>query len=101
MTLIVNVKESSTGVLLIVTDKEILGKKFEEGKKQLDLTSDFYKGEEKSKEEVKKMITDGIHPSGMKLMPPMPYENYALMTNEDLDALITYLRTIPPHPVSE
>jgi len=52
-------------------------------------------------EEVKKMITDGIHPSGMKLMPPMPYENYALMTNEDLDALITYLRTIPPHPVSE
>ena len=52
-------------------------------------------------EEVKKMITDGIHPSGMKLMPPMPYENYALMTNEDLNALITYLRTIPPHPVSE
>ena len=52
-------------------------------------------------EEVKKMITDGIHPSGMKLMPPMPYEHYALMTNEDLDALIAYLRTIPPHPVSD
>ncbi len=61
MTLIVNVKESSTGVLLIVTDKEILGKKFEEGKKQLDLTSDFYKGEEKSKEEVKKMIIESRH----------------------------------------
>ena len=52
-------------------------------------------------EEVKKMITQGIHPSGMKLMPPMPYENYALMTDEDLDALIAYLRTIPPHPVSD
>ena len=52
-------------------------------------------------EEVKKMITHGIHPSGMKLMPPMPYEHYALMTDEDLDALIAYLRTIPPHPVSE
>ena len=52
-------------------------------------------------EEVKKMITDGIHPSGMKLMPPMPYEHYALMTDEDLDAIIAYLRTIPPHPVSE
>ena len=51
-------------------------------------------------EEVKKMITQGIHPSGMKLMPCMPYENYALMTDEDLDALIAYLRTIPPHPVS-
>ena len=52
-------------------------------------------------EEVKKMITQGIHPSGMKLMPPMPYKHYALMTDEDLDAIIAYLRTIPPHPVSE
>jgi len=52
-------------------------------------------------EEVKKMITDGIHPSGMQLMPPMPYENYALMTDEDLEAIIAYLRTIPPHPASE
>ena len=52
-------------------------------------------------EEVKKMITDGIHPSGMKLMPPMPYSYYAKMTDQDLDTLITYLRTIPPHPVSE
>ena len=52
-------------------------------------------------DEIKKMITHGVHPSGMKLMPPMPYENYALMTDEDLDALITYMRTIPPHPVSD
>lgn len=52
-------------------------------------------------EELKKMITQGIHPSGMKLMPPMPYANYALMTDEDLDALIAYLRTIPPHPARE
>ncbi|SVD92419.1 uncharacterized protein METZ01_LOCUS445273, partial [marine metagenome] len=51
--------------------------------------------------EVKKMIIEGIHPSGMKLMPPMPYANYAKMTEADLDALIAYLRTIPPHPVSE
>ena len=52
-------------------------------------------------EEVKKMTTEGIHPSGMKLMPPMPYSYYAKMTEQDLDALMTYLRTIPPHPVSE
>ena len=52
-------------------------------------------------EEVKKMITHGIHPSGMKLMPCMPYSYYAKMTEQDLDALIAYLRTIPPHPVSE
>ena len=51
--------------------------------------------------EIKKMITQGIHPSGLQMMPPMPYANYAKMTESDLDALIAYLRTIPPHPVSE
>ena len=51
--------------------------------------------------EIKKMITQGIHPSGVQMMPPMPYANYAKMTESDLDALIAYLRTIPPHPVSE
>ncbi len=29
-----------------VVDSELLGKKFEEGDRQLDLTSEFYKGEE-------------------------------------------------------
>ena len=51
--------------------------------------------------EVKKMIIEGLHPSGMKLMPPMPYDYYAKMTDADLDSLITYLRTIPAHPVSD
>ncbi|TKJ17401.1 hypothetical protein CEE44_02600 [Candidatus Woesearchaeota archaeon B3_Woes] len=39
-------------ILLVVCDNEILGKKFEEGNKQLDLTSDFYKGIEKTELEV-------------------------------------------------
>ncbi len=52
-------------------------------------------------EELKKIITEGLHPSGMKLMPPMPYSYYSNMTDQDLDALIAYLRTIPPHPVNE
>jgi len=34
-------------LLVAVCDSELLGQKFEEGDKQLDLTSDFYKGEEK------------------------------------------------------
>tara|TARA_Y100000310_G_C20589928_1_gene767453 strand:+ start:236 stop:532 length:297 start_codon:yes stop_codon:yes gene_type:complete len=38
-------------LLLAVCDSDIIGKKFEEGKKQLDLSSDFYKGEEKSDKE--------------------------------------------------
>ena len=51
--------------------------------------------------EIKQMITKGIHPSGLQMMPPMPYAYFAKMTNEDLDALVAYLRTIPPHPVSD
>ncbi len=37
--------------LVIVCDSEILGKKFEEGKFQLDVRESFYKGEEKSETE--------------------------------------------------
>ena len=42
--------------LVAVCDSELLGKKFEQGNLQLDLTSDFYKGEEKSGEELKEII---------------------------------------------
>jgi hypothetical protein len=38
-------------LLLAICDSDIIGKKFEEEKKQLDLSSDFYKGEEKSNKE--------------------------------------------------
>ena len=35
-------------VVIAVCDKELIGKKFSEGDKQLDFTSDFYKGKEMS-----------------------------------------------------
>lgn len=37
--------------MVCITDEEIIGKKFEEGKKQLDFTADFYKGELRSEED--------------------------------------------------
>lgn len=61
MSFIVAEKEGPHGLLLVVTDKDILGKKFEEGKRQLDLSKDFYRGGEKKKEEVKKMISTARH----------------------------------------
>ena len=39
-------------VLAAVCDEELLGQKFEEGRKQLDLSGDFYKGEKKSGQEI-------------------------------------------------
>ena len=44
------------------------------------------------------MITQGIRPDGSHMLPPMPYGHLALMTVDDLDAVILYLRTVPPLP---
>jgi uncharacterized protein len=51
----VNILKSYREVVAIC-DSDILGKVFEEGKKQLFLKESFYKGEEKSSEEVKKIM---------------------------------------------
>jgi uncharacterized protein len=61
MNFIVAEKEGPHGMLLIITDSNIIDKSFEEGKFQLDLTKKFYKGEKKGKEEVKKMIEGAQH----------------------------------------
>lgn len=44
--------------IIALCDKNLLGKKFEEGNHQLDLTTDFYKGEEKSEQEIKELLKD-------------------------------------------
>ncbi|MHA3977215.1 c-type cytochrome [Halovulum sp. GXIMD14794] len=44
------------------------------------------------------MITKGKRPDGSDMMPPMPYGYLAQMTDEDLQAIIAYLRTLPPLP---
>lgn len=44
------------------------------------------------------MITKGVGADGGPLMPPMPYGYLAKMTPEDLEAVILYLRSLPPLP---
>lgn len=48
--------------------------------------------------ELKTMITEGKRPDGTQMQPPMGYHHYARMTPEDLDAVILYLRQLPPLP---
>ena len=48
--------------------------------------------------ELKTMITDGVRPDGSPMLPPMPYPYLAQFTPEDLDALVLYLRSLPPLP---
>lgn len=46
--------------------------------------------------DIKKALTQGVRPDGRQLSPPMPYPFFKNMTNRDLDAVVAYLRTIPP-----
>lgn len=34
--------------------------------------------------------------SGRSLLPPMPWQNYSQMSDEDLTAIFTYLKSLPP-----
>lgn len=58
MNFVVAEKQGAHGILLVVTDKELIGKHFEEGNVQLDLRSVYYKGEEMSAEDVKTLIRE-------------------------------------------
>jgi mono/diheme cytochrome c family protein len=48
--------------------------------------------------EIAAMITRGERPDGTAMLPPMPYPFLAKMTQDDIDALVLYLRAIPGQP---
>ena len=49
-----------------------------------------------SDKEILKAMTTGIRPNGEWILPIMPHEAYSGIAEEDLKALIAYLRTIKP-----
>jgi mono/diheme cytochrome c family protein len=50
-----------------------------------------------SDEEIKRAITKGILRDGTRLLPfPMDYASYSTMTADDVNAVVAYLRTVPP-----
>lgn len=46
--------------------------------------------------EIKTIITRGVRPDGSVLRPPMAVSYYAGLTDDDLDAIVAYLRSLPP-----
>jgi hypothetical protein len=70
MVFIVKIHETSQGKVIVVSDAEIIGKKFEEGKLQLDLRKEFYLGEKMDKEKVKGLVNDAyiLHLTGKKVV---------------------------------
>jgi mono/diheme cytochrome c family protein len=62
-----------------------------------NITSDLETGlGQWSDAEIERAIRIGIDRHGRKLMPPMGYAYYARISGEDMSALITFLRTLPP-----
>lgn len=49
-----------------------------------------------SDQDIKNAITKGIRPDGSKLGPPMAFAWYANIRQNDLDAIIAYLRSLKP-----
>ena len=47
-------------------------------------------------DEIKRAITQGVSKDGSKLNPPMGFHYYATVSAADLDAIVAYLRTVPP-----
>ncbi len=47
-------------------------------------------------QQIRDALVKGIRPDGERLLPVMPYEAYSGMAEEDLQALIAYLRTLKP-----
>jgi len=49
-----------------------------------------------SDEDIKRALTEGVRPNGVPLAPIMPSTFYKVLSPRDLDAVVAYLRTIPP-----
>lgn len=66
--MIAKVHDTENGIIVVVCDSDLLGRKFEENDKQLDLSSDFYNGEEMDELEIADLIRNAhiIHLVGEK-----------------------------------
>jgi mono/diheme cytochrome c family protein len=47
-------------------------------------------------DQIKRAIIAGIRPDGAKLVRTMPFDWYAKIAPDDLDAIVAYLRSLPP-----
>ena len=47
-------------------------------------------------DQIKNAITRGVRPDGTKLIQLMPFDAYAKMAPDDLNAIVAYLRSIKP-----
>jgi mono/diheme cytochrome c family protein len=46
-------------------------------------------------DDIKRLLTEGVRPTGVALAPQMPFAFYKILTPADLDAVVAYVRSIP------
>ena len=51
-----------------------------------------------SAQNIKDALRTGVKPDGKVLNPPMPWQDFALLTDPDVDAIAAYLLSLPPVP---
>lgn len=51
-------------------------------------------------EEVKRAIREGINEKGERLFPLMPSHYFQAMSDEDLEGIVAFLRSLPPTPMA-
>jgi mono/diheme cytochrome c family protein len=49
-----------------------------------------------SSDDIVKALRTGQRPDGSPLLPPMPWPNYARLTDLEIHSLVAYLKSIPP-----
>jgi hypothetical protein len=49
-----------------------------------------------SEDDIKRLLTQGVRPSGVRVAPQMPYAFYKILAPSDLDAIAIYLKIITP-----
>ncbi|MBW2970234.1 DUF424 family protein [Candidatus Woesearchaeota archaeon] len=66
--MLVKIHKKEEKTIIAVCDKDLIGKILEENGKQLDLRAEFYKGEEKTTEEIGDLIrnADGVNLVGQE-----------------------------------
>jgi len=65
---IVKIHQFEEKIIVVISDKDLIGKRFEEGKLQLDLTTSFYDGKEMNETEIEELAKTAyiLHLTGEK-----------------------------------
>ena len=89
--MIAKVHDTENGIIVVVCDSDLIGKKFEENDKQLDLASGFYDGEEMDELEIADLMRNAhiVHLVGEKAVNLGVKEEVVDKKN------ITYVQGIP------